>query len=39
MAGWRWTGATIDDLSIFKQLAILHGNADLTNFAFDTAGM
>lgn len=30
-------GARIDDLSPFKQLALLHGNADLTGFAFDSA--
>jgi hypothetical protein len=30
-------GARIDDLSPFKQLALLHGNADLTAFGFDTA--
>jgi hypothetical protein len=30
-------GARIDDLSIFQQLALLHGNADLTDFSFDTA--
>ncbi len=30
-------GAKLDDLSIFKQLVILHGNADLANLAFDTA--
>ena len=29
-------GATIDDLSVFKQLALLHGNPDLQNFTFDT---
>ena len=28
-------GATIDDLSVFKQLALLHGNPDLQNFTFD----
>ena len=30
-------GASIDNLSVFRQLALLHGNADLTNFAFDEA--
>jgi hypothetical protein len=30
-------GARIDDLSLFRQLALLHGNSDLTAFAFDTA--
>jgi hypothetical protein len=30
-------GARIDDLSPFRQLALLHGNADLADFAFDTA--
>ena len=30
------SGARIDDLSVFKQLALLHGNQDLQNFAFDT---
>jgi hypothetical protein len=30
-------GARLDDLSPFRQLALLHGNADLTNFAFNTA--
>ncbi len=30
-------GARIDDLSPFRQLALLHGNTDLTGFAFDTA--
>ena len=28
-------GASIDDLSVFKQLALLHGNTDLQDFAFD----
>jgi len=30
------SGARIDDLSVFKQLALLHGNPDLQNFKFDT---
>jgi len=30
-------GARLDDLSPFRQLALLHGNTDLTTFAFDTA--
>ena len=30
-------GARLDDLSPFRQLALLHGNTDLTDFAFDTA--
>jgi hypothetical protein len=30
-------GARIDDLSPFRQLALLHGNTDLNGFAFDTA--
>ncbi len=30
------SGASIDDLSVFKQLSILHGNPDLLNFNFDT---
>lgn len=30
------SGARIDDLSVFKQLALLHGNPDLQNFAFET---
>ena len=30
-------GARLDDLSVFKQLVILHGNPDLANFAFDQA--
>jgi hypothetical protein len=30
------SGARIDDLSVFKQLALLHGNPDLQDFAFDT---
>jgi hypothetical protein len=29
------SGASIDDLSVFKQLALLHGNADLQDFTFD----
>jgi len=29
------SGASIDDLSVFKQLALLHGNPDLQNFTFD----
>jgi hypothetical protein len=29
-------GATLHDLSIFRQLALLHGNPDLLNFTFDT---
>ncbi len=29
------SGASIDDLSVFKQLAILHGNPDLLHFTFD----
>lgn len=29
------TGATVEDLSVFKQLALLHGNPDLQNFTFD----
>ena len=34
--GFSLTGARIDDLSVFKQLALLHGNADLQNFTFET---
>jgi len=30
------SGASIDDLSVFKMLSVLHGNADLLNFTFDT---
>jgi hypothetical protein len=30
-------GARLDDLSVFKQLVLLHGNADLANLALDTA--
>ncbi len=30
------SGARIDDVSVFKQLALLHGNPDLQNFKFDT---
>jgi hypothetical protein len=30
------SGAGIRDLSVFKQLALLHGNPDLENFDFDT---
>jgi hypothetical protein len=30
-------GARLDDLSVFKQLVLLHGNADLADFAFATA--
>jgi hypothetical protein len=29
------SGATIDDLSVFKMLTALHGNADLLKFTFD----
>ncbi len=29
-------GASISDLSVFKQLSLLHGNPDLLNFTFDT---
>ena len=29
------SGAAIDDLSVFKQLALLHGNPDLQNFELD----
>jgi hypothetical protein len=30
-------GARLDDLSVFKQLVLLHGNPDLADFAFDQA--
>jgi len=30
-------GARLDDLSVFQQLALLHGNADLANLALDSA--
>ena len=30
------SGASIDDLAVFKQLSALHGNPDLLNFTFDT---
>jgi hypothetical protein len=30
-------GARLDDLSVFKQLVLLHGNADLADLALDTA--
>ena len=30
-------GARLDDLSVFKQLVLLHGNPDLADFAFDRA--
>ena len=29
------SGASIDDLSVFKMLTVLHGNADLLKFTFD----
>jgi hypothetical protein len=29
------SGAGIDDLSVFKELTVLHGNPDLLNFTFD----
>jgi hypothetical protein len=30
------SNASLENLSVFKQLALLHGNPDLENFAFDT---
>jgi hypothetical protein len=30
-------GARLDDLSVFQQLVVLHGNADLVDLALDTA--
>ncbi len=30
------SGASINDLAVFKELSILHGNPDLLNFTFDT---
>jgi hypothetical protein len=33
------SGASIEDLSVFKQLALLHGNTDLQNFTFDELTM